>query len=321
LIEDILDVSRIISGKIRLENRQIDFLPLVNSVIELNQPTAETKNVELITEFDSEACIMNGDAERLQQVVNNLFTNAIKFTPAGGKIIVKLDCNETRVELNVIDSGVGIESEFLPYVFDRFRQADSSSKRKHGGLGLGLAIVKHLVEMHGGEVSADSAGVNQGATFTIRLPMHSRTSLIEEEKSQSIEEKETSLENVNLLVVDDDTDALEMLRTLLSAHGAQVQVALSAAEALKILEKNVPDVLVSDIGMPEMNGTEFIAQLRQSENKRLREIPAIALTAFASTEDRDRILVAGFDQYQSKPVNSADLLVNIKNQSKKNKNV
>jgi PAS domain S-box-containing protein len=319
LIEDILDVSRIISGKIRLENRQIDFLPLVNSVIELNQPTAETKNVELITEFDSEACIMNGDAERLQQVVNNLFTNAIKFTPAGGKIIVKLNCNETRVELNVNDSGVGIEPEFLPYVFDRFRQADSSSKRKHGGLGLGLAIVKHLVEMHGGEVSADSAGVNQGSTFTIRLPMHSRASFIEEEKSQLIEEKETSLENVNLLVVDDDTDALEMLRTLLSSHGAQVQIASSAAEALKLLEENVPDVLVSDIGMPEMNGTEFIAKLRQSENKRLRDIPAIALTAFASTEDRERILAAGFDQYQSKPVISADLLFNIKNQSKRNK--
>jgi CheY-like chemotaxis protein len=204
-------------------------------------------------------------------------------------------------------------------VFDRFRQADSSSKRKHGGLGLGLAIVKHLVEMHGGEVAADSAGVNQGATFTIRLPMHSRNSLIEEEKSQLIDEKETSLENVNLLVVDDDTDALEMIRTMLSAHGAQVQIASSAAEALKILEKNVPDVLVSDIGMPEMNGTEFIAKLRQSENKCLRYIPAIALTAFASTEDRERILAAGFDQYQSKPVIAADLLFNIWNQSKRSK--
>lgn len=311
LIEDILDVSRIISGKIRLEKRQIDFLPLVNSVIELNQPTAETKNVELITEFGSEACILTGDSERLHQVVNNLLTNAIKFTAAGGKIIVKLDCDETGVELKVTDSGVGIEPEFLPYVFDRFRQADSSSKRKHGGLGLGLAIVKHLVEMHGGTVSAHSSGAGQGAAFTIRLPIHSRASSIEEEKSRSIGVKETNLENVSLLVVDDDADALEMLRTMLSAHGARVQIASSAVEALKILEKNIPDVLVSDIGMPEMNGMEFIGKLRQSENKQLREIPAIALTAFASTDDRDRILASGFDQYQSKPINSADLIVNI----------
>jgi PAS domain S-box-containing protein len=317
LIEDILDVSRIISGKIRLENRQFDFLPLIKSVTEVAQPTAETKNVELVTEFDSEACILQGDAERLQQVVNNLLTNAIKFTPSGGKIVVKLDCNETRAQLKIIDSGVGIEPEFLPFVFDRFRQADSSSKRKHGGLGLGLAIVKHLVEMHGGEVFAESAGVGKGATFTIRLPMHSRIDLGEAEKLFAVEENEQDLENLNLLVVDDDTDALEMLRTMLSSHGAQVQTAASAVEALKIIEKSVPDVLVSDIGMPEMNGMEFIGKIRQSKNKRLRQIPAIALTAYASAEDRERILASGFNQYQRKPVNFADLIGNIKTQAQK----
>lgn len=317
LIEDILDVSRIISGKIRLDNRQLDFLPLIKSVAEIAQPTAETKNVELATEFDSDACILQGDAERLQQVVNNLLTNAIKFTPSGGKITVTLNCNETRAELKVIDSGVGIEPEFLPYVFDRFRQADSSSKRKHGGLGLGLAIVKHLVEMHGGEVFAESEGVGHGATFTIRLPMHSRAASDETEMLLTVEEKAADLENLNLLIVDDDTDALEMIRTMLFSHGAQVQTAASAIEALKIVENNIPDVLVSDIGMPEMNGMEFIGKIRQSKNKRLREIPAIALTAYASAEDRERILASGFNQYQRKPVNFADLISNIKSQSPK----
>ncbi|MDQ4120612.1 MAG: PAS domain S-box protein [Acidobacteriota bacterium] len=317
LIEDILDISRIISGKIRLENRQLDLLPLIKSVTEVAQPTAETKGVELTTQFNSEACILQGDAERLQQVVNNLLTNAIKFTPSGGKITVKLDCNETAAELKVIDTGVGIEPEFLPYVFDRFRQADSSSKRKHGGLGLGLAIVKHLVEMHGGEVSAESAGVGKGATFTILLPLQSRTEVTETEKSFAAEEKEPDLGNLNLLVVDDDTDALDMLRTMLSSHGAQVQTSSSAVEALKILEKSIPDVLVSDIGMPEMNGIEFVGKIRQSKNKRLQQIPAIALTAYASAEDRERILAAGFNQYQRKPVNFADLIANIKSQSRK----
>lgn len=313
LIEDILDVSRIISGKIRLESRQLDFLPLIKSVTDLAQPTAETKNVELVTEFNSESCILHGDAERLQQVVNNLLTNAIKFTSSGGKIIARLNCDEKGAELKVIDTGIGIEPEFLPYVFDRFRQADSSSKRKHGGLGLGLAIVKHLVEMHGGEVFAESEGIGKGATFTIRLPLHSATVFSEVEKTLAVKEKEPDLENLNLLVVDDDTDALEMLRTMLTSRGAQVQTASSANEALKIIEKSIPDVLVSDIGMPEMNGMEFIGKIRQSKNKRLRQIPAIALTAYASAEDRTRILGSGFNQYQPKPVNFADLIANIKN--------
>jgi PAS domain S-box-containing protein len=314
LIEDILDVSRIISGKIRLETRELDFLPLILSAIENARPTAETKNVTLDTEINSDGCVLEGDGERLQQIVSNLLSNAIKFTPSGGRITIGLTCNEQIAELTVADNGVGIEAEFLPYVFDRFRQADSTSKRKHGGLGLGLAIVKHLAELHGGQVSADSAGAGLGATFYVRLPMKSRLPLADENEISEAAENHQAQDfgGANLLVVDDDRDALEMLRVMLSAQGAKVNIANSAIEALKLLKEKQPDVLISDIGMPEMSGIEFIKKLRRSQNLAKRKLPAIALTAYASAEDRERILAAGFDKYQTKPIVFAELLTNLK---------
>ena len=319
LIEDILDVSRIISGKIQLERKEIDLIPLVKSVIELIQPTAETKNLQVTTEFNSAACILNGDADRLQQAVNNLLTNAIKFTPSGGQITVRINCGEDCARLEIVDTGVGIEPDFLPYVFDRFRQADSTSKRRHGGLGLGLAIVRHLVEQHGGEVSADSRGVDKGSIFTIELPMHGNSPLCQTKNAKRDFSSKTDLKDLKLLVVDDDADALEMLRTMLESHGANVTLAGSAIEALRLLEGELPDVIISDIGMPEMNGMEFIEKLRESRNEALKSVPALALTAFASAEDRERILASGFDQFQSKPVNFADLVAGIIGVLKENK--
>ncbi|HZH35388.1 MAG TPA: ATP-binding protein, partial [Pyrinomonadaceae bacterium] len=234
LIEDILDVSRIISGKIQLDAKQLDFKPLVTSVVDQTRPTAETKDVRIETVFNSEACILTGDADRLQQIVGNLLSNAVKFTSSGGRISVSLDCNENWAELEIKDSGVGINAEFLPYVFDRFRQADGSSKRKHGGLGLGLAIVKHLSEMHGGQVRVESEGEGKGSAFYVRLPMNSlKVNPDIEDSDYPAPGNGNSAQNltgIRLLIVDDDTDALEMLKTMFGACGAIATTLDSAAE-------------------------------------------------------------------------------------------
>lgn len=304
LIEDILDVSRIVSGKIKLDLRRLEVVSLVNSVVEMSRPAANAKQIVLEAKSESqEPLVIFGDAERLQQVLSNLINNAVKFTSSGGQIIVQIARRESVARVSVIDNGVGIQADFLPHVFDRFKQADSSSKRKHGGLGLGLAIVKHLTELHHGSVAAESLGENLGATFTIELPLAANESVeTEENKSNGNQADDNLFENMRVLTVEDELDASEMLNTLLTAHQAIVTSANSAKEALQILQKDNFDLLISDIGMPEMDGLEFIRQLRADEDTTRKNLLAIALTAYVGADDRQRILAAGFNDCLAKPI-------------------
>ena len=274
LIEDLLDVSRIISGKLRLEIITINPIIFVESALESVRPAAEAKNITLEVKQDSVVSHISGDPNRLQQVIWNLLSNAIKFTPAGGKVSVEIERMKEHTEIRVCDSGVGISEEFLPHVFDRFRQADASSIRKFGGLGLGLAIVRHLVEMHGGTVSATSEGENQGSTFTVKLPVTSVPKDVEDDEIKSFSKVSTqndapklSLDGLLILVVDDEEDTRQMLVQSLTFYGATVITAKSAAEGLEQLQGKNPDVLVSDIGMPEEDGYSLIKKIRALENE------------------------------------------------------
>ncbi|HVF27201.1 MAG TPA: PAS domain S-box protein [Pyrinomonadaceae bacterium] len=317
LIEDLLDISRIITGKLRLDVRLIDPVGFLEAAIEAVHPAAEAKNVRLQKVLDTGVGAISGDADRLQQVVWNLLSNAIKFTPKGGRVQLRLERVNSHVEIIVADTGAGIEPEFLPFVFDRFRQADGSTTRAHGGLGLGLAIVRHLVELHGGTVHADSHGEGNGATFTVKLPLlpvylrgdaqetraHPRAS-----SSLSSAESDERLDGVRLLVVDDEADTGEMLRAMLTERGAEVVVARSAEEALAEIGRSQFDVLISDIGMPGADGYELLSRVRNLPPGGGRRLPAIALTAYARTEDRLRALRAGYQMHVPKPVESAELI-------------
>ncbi|MBC7798179.1 MAG: response regulator, partial [Pyrinomonadaceae bacterium] len=300
LIEDILDVSRIISGKIKLEPRNFDFVALINSIVESNRPTALMKGIEIETHFNVETLQYHGDSERLQQVLINLLNNAVKFTPGNGKITIALEKKSDVVEVSVIDNGIGIKAAFLPQVFDRFKQADGTTTRKHGGLGLGLAIVKYLTELHDGTVSAHSDGENQGAAFKIILPTENKIAREITDFAIHISNPSLQIQNIRVLLVEDDVDAREMLRVVLEAEGAVILNANTGLEALKKLNEETPDIILSDIGMPEMDGLDFIKSVRL--DKQLKKIPAIALTAYASVEDRKRILETGFDDCLAKPV-------------------
>jgi CheY-like chemotaxis protein len=256
-----------------------------------------------------------GDPDRLHQVVWNLVSNAIKFTPAGGRVEVRLRRRPHQIEIEVADTGEGIAPDFLPYVFDRFRQADASTKRKHSGLGLGLAIVRHLVELHGGRVRADSPGEGQGATFVIILPFEKARSESERpKKPRAIAEEKLKCENaprldgLRVLVVDDEADARSLLLSMLTENGALVRTAEGITEALTMLDEWPPDVLIADIGMPEGDGYDLIREVRQREVNAKRRLPAIALTAYARTEDRLRALSSGYQMHVSKPVELAELL-------------
>jgi signal transduction histidine kinase/ActR/RegA family two-component response regulator len=314
LIDDLLDVSRIVAGKVRLDLQQVELAPILEAAIDSTRPTAETKGIRLQTFVDPRAGFVAGDAGRLQQVFWNLLTNAIKFTPKGGRVQVQLRRVSSHVEVSVSDTGQGIDATFLPQIFERFRQADSSTRRAHGGLGLGLAIVRQLVELHGGTVRAESAGEGQGATFTVELPI----SLL---RSQPVVEQAhpaTSgpvpftpspvLHGARLLVVDDEPDTLETLRTVLALCGAEVQTAASAAAALAVLESFDPTVLISDIGMPGEDGYAFIRRVRALPAERGGAVPALALTAYARVEDRVRVLDAGFQMHAPKPIEPAELV-------------
>jgi PAS domain S-box-containing protein len=313
LIEDILDGSRIITGKLQLEVRSLDLTALVRASLDTVRTAADAKQIELSMTLDPEAARVTGDPERLQQVLWNLVNNAIKFTPKGGSVSLSLKREGTSVELAVADSGQGIEPAFLPRVFERFSQAEGSSTRRHGGLGLGLALVRHLIEAHGGTVSAESAGRGQGARFVVRLPVRAvYERLPESERSSPIASPPSSLPSISLagitaLVVDDEADSRELVATVLRASGALVIAASSAAAAIRALSESQPHVLISDVGMPEVDGYTLIRQVRLHAAS-AEALPAVALTAYSRDKDRRKALEAGFQAHVSKPVEPADLV-------------
>ncbi len=312
LIEDLLDVSRIISGKLRLDVQPVNVPEIVEAAVSSVQPSADAKKLHLQRIIDPRAGQVSGDPARLQQVIWNLLTNAIKFTPEGGKVQVRVSRVASHVEITVSDTGAGIAPEFLPYVFDRFRQADGSSTRRHGGLGLGLSIVRQLVALHSGAVRADSAGLGQGASFTVELPI----SLIRKEARGDGQRPATPicdehlLKGLRVLVVDDDADARSLLERVLTEGGAAGFGAGSANEAIARVAGDSPDMLISDISMPERDGYDLIREVRQS-GRDAKHLPAVALTAFARAEDRQRALLAGFQMHVAKPVNASELMAAI----------
>lgn len=316
LVGDLLDVSRIISGKLRLDVRTVDLISIVNAAIDSIRPPAEAKNIRLETILDPAVGPISGDADRLQQIVWNLLTNAVKFTPKGGRVQVKVQRADAHVEIVVSDTGAGISKEFLPYVFDRFRQADASITRTHGGLGLGLSIVHQLVGLHGGHVSVASEGEGKGATFTISLPCNGVVSSHDEAEPAEPVATDTintfeglpSLAGLTVLVVDDEADTRELIREVLQQCGSEVILSRSAAEALEALEQHKPDILISDLGMPDEDGYSLIEKIRALPPERGGRIPAAALTAYARAEDRMRVLRSGFQFHLPKPVDSAELV-------------
>jgi len=321
LIEDLLDVSRIITGKLRLDVRAVAPAEVIEAAVEAVLPAAGAKDIRLDKILDTGVSSISGDPSRLQQVVWNLLSNAIKFTPRGGRVHVRLERVNSNVEISVSDSGDGISPEFLPYVFDRFRQADGSTRRQYGGLGLGLAIVRHLVELHGGTVRADSAGEGQGATLTVRLPLvpiYQRDSGAERVHPAASDahrpvEYPDKLDGLKVLVVDDERDTLALIEELLTQCGAEVFTASSSAEALELLRDLTPGIIVSDIGMPGEDGFEFIRKVRELPPERGGRIPAVALTAYARAEDRLRVLRSGYQMHVAKPVELAELVAVVSN--------
>jgi PAS domain S-box-containing protein len=314
LIDDLLDVSRIMSGRMRLDVQQVALIDVVRAAVDSVEPAAHNKSIRLEVVLDPAVGIVSGDPSRLQQVFWNLLSNSIKFTPKGGKVQVLLQRVNSRIEVTVTDNGIGIPAEFIPHVFDRFSQRDSSTSRQYNGLGVGLAISKQLVELHGGSITARSAGEGQGAIFTVTLPISLLHSISHEHtaKTPTVETLTDTtlpgLEGVRVLLVDDEADALDVVRRLLESRGATVATASSAKDALEILATSRPDVLVSDIGMPAMDGFEFMRRIREREVKGER-IPAIALTAFARTEDRKRAILSGYQAHVAKPFDTTELII------------
>jgi PAS domain S-box-containing protein len=309
IIDDLLDVSRIVTGKLVLKTAPVDLISVIDGAIEAVGLAISAKQLVVRKHLDSSAAIVVGDGDRLRQAVSNLLTNAVKFTEQGGRIDVRLEARRGMARLQVADDGQGIDPAFLPHVFDRFKQADSSTTRVHGGLGLGLAIVRHLVEMHGGKVGVESGGLDKGATFTIELPLGVAPAEPREAKGQDndLAELLAVLKNAQVLVVDDETDSSEMVASLLSAAGALVVTASSVAEALRAIHDRVPQVVISDIGMPYADGYAFLRELG-AIGEPYASIPVVALTAYAREEDRLRALAAGFRAHLGKPFESKDLL-------------
>ncbi len=315
MIEDLLDMSRIISGKIRLNVQRVDLAEVVGSAIESILPAANAKGVRVLKVLDPMAGPTAGDPGRLQQVVWNLLTNAIKFTPKDGKIEVLLRRVDSHVEISVTDNGLGIKPEFLPYVFERFRQDDGSTTRKHGGLGLGLSIVKQLVELHGGTVSASSVGEGAGTTFVVTLPLSPTRILADDDgrhptaSGPGTNYEPPKLTGVRVLIVDDDKDTRSLIERIFLNYGADVLVAASADEGLEHVKASLPQLIVSDIGMPVQDGYEFMRRVRALPGERGGTTPSMALTAFARSEDRQRALMAGYQMHMAKPVEPAELVI------------
>jgi PAS domain S-box-containing protein len=322
LVEDLLDMSRIVSGNVRLDVRWAVLVAVIGAAVESVQPSAQAKGIRLLKIIDPSAEALSADPARLQQVVWNLLSNAVKFTPRGGKIEVILARVNSHIEIRVHDTGLGIAPEFLPHVFERFRQADSSSTRRYGGLGLGLAIVKQLVELHGGSVRAQSQGEGRGSTFIVSLPLAPVRMQPQEaapptattEGSQTVtspDQDGVDLSGIKVLVVDDEPDALDLIKRVLALRQATVITAATAADGLKLLQSDRPDVLVSDIGMPEHDGYHFIRDVRRLPPSAGGRTPAVALTAFARSEDRTRAMMAGYQIHLAKPIEPRELLVTV----------
>jgi CheY-like chemotaxis protein/anti-sigma regulatory factor (Ser/Thr protein kinase) len=318
IVEDVLDVSRIVSGKIRLDVQPVELPLVVHNAVATVQPAADAKGVRIQTIVDPQVGPVSGDPDRLQQVVWNLLSNAVKFTGKPGRVQVRVERVNSHIEIVVSDTGIGISTNFLPYVFERFRQADAGTTRKTGGLGLGLSIVRHIVEMHGGSVSVASEGEGKGATFRVRLPlMIVHTQGVREIREHPRTEKVVpltglgNLSGVRVLAVDDEEDALGLLRVVLETAGAEVETISSARAALERLPGVRPDVLVVDIGMPEMDGFEFIGRVRSSDDPQVRDIPAAALTAFARSDDRTKALQSGFEMHLAKPIDPGELVASV----------
>ncbi|HEY9878655.1 MAG TPA: ATP-binding protein, partial [Leptolyngbyaceae cyanobacterium] len=300
LIEDLLDVSRILRGKLSLNISRVNLNAIIQSAIETVQLSAEAKSIQIETQLALDVGQVLGDSSRLQQVIWNLLSNAIKFTPGGGKVSVQLGCFGSQAQIVVSDTGKGISADFLPHVFEYFRQADSTTTRKFGGLGLGLAIVHHLVELHGGTIQVESPGEGQGATFTVQLPLASCLSSPSPNHSQP--GQSPNLKNIKVLVVDDEKDSRDFVAFLLEQEGATVTTAASASEALAVITRCQFDILLSDVGMPDMNGYTLVQQVRSLPSGQGGAIPAIALTAYAGEYDQRQALKAGFQKHISKPI-------------------
>ncbi|MEA2488838.1 MAG: hypothetical protein QOH21_630 [Acidobacteriota bacterium] len=319
LIEDILDFSRINAGKLRLNVQALDLVDVVDAAIEVVRPAADAKGVKMDRVLDSEAGHVSGDNDRLQQVIWNLLSNAVKFTPRGGRVQVRLERIGSHCEIAVSDTGEGIDPKFLPFVFDRFSQADSSSTRSHSGLGLGLGIVRHLVELHGGTVQAFSPGLGQGSTFAVHLPLlvaHHRPEdnavrKVELPAAREVDAAFADLTGISVLVVEDNDDSRKLLQTILKRAGAAVEVAENVPTALRILAGAWPDIVISDIEMPGEDGYSLIRKIRLQEPPSTH-VPAIALTAYTRSVDRVRALAAGFQTHMSKPVEPAELVATVK---------
>jgi PAS domain S-box-containing protein len=314
LIDDLLDVSRIISGKLLIEPRLIEITKVAESAAESIGPAAESKGISFITTITPNAGLVSGDTDRLQQAIGNLLSNAIKFTPKGGHIELRLTRAGSQIEITVRDDGRGISPEFLPHVFDRFRQQDATTGRRYGGLGLGLAIVRHLVELHGGSVRVESEGEGRGATFTITLPVADGQQPPSGEVLRGSIAREShadlpSLEGVRVLLVDDLAEARELITFALASHGAEVRTAASAAEGLSILGEWRPDVILSDIAMPGEDGYTFIRKVRQLSEERGGAVPAASLTAYVGTTEHLKSIEAGYQAYITKPVEWTELIV------------
>jgi signal transduction histidine kinase/ActR/RegA family two-component response regulator len=327
LIDDLLDMSRIISGKLRLDVQRIELPGIIKAAVEVVQLSAHAKGVRLEVILDPIAGPITGDPNRMQQIVWNLLSNAIKFTPRGGRVQITLERTDSHVELSVSDTGKGISPEFLPCVFDKFSQAEAVLTKSHAGLGLGLTIVKHLVEMHGGAIRVKSAGEGKGATFIISLPISVVRTQNGEPKGEhptTAREIEPSpdpdLSDVDVLVVDDDVDALQLVKHVLEKCGAKVTSCSSAEECLGILAESKTGVLIADIGMPGMDGYSLIRQIRALPADQRGQTPAIALTAFARSEDRRRAMLAGFDIHVAKPVEPSELVAVVARLARRDRN-
>ena len=313
LVEDLVDVSRIVTGKMQLELRPVDLKVVVEAALDAVRPAATIKDITLDVAIDPRLDPIVGSPERLQQVVWNLLSNAVKFTPKRGRVHVEVRLADAEVQLTVSDTGQGIVADVLPYVFDRFRQGDSGSTRRYGGLGIGLALVRHLVELHGGTVRAESPGVGQGATFTVQLPVPS-VKLVQPLAQLGAAHQSTpvDLRELDLLIVDDDVDGLEMCRIILIGSGARVKACTSSAQALEALAGDWwPHILIADLDMPEENGFTLLRRARALAGARGRNLPAVALTAYGSADDRRRILAAGFNLHLAKPVDPEELRLTV----------
>jgi signal transduction histidine kinase/ActR/RegA family two-component response regulator len=316
LINDLLDVSRIVSGNVRLDCAAIALGPIIRDAVDAVRVAADARHVQIEVKADAHVGLVWADRDRLQQVLWNLIANAVKFTPPNGRVLVRLEGRANDIEVTITDTGVGIAPEFLPYAFDRFRQADSSSTRAHGGLGLGLAIVRHLVEMHGGTVRVESAGVGKGTTFVFALPLRATCAATLEETAGSgvrdafASARETDLRGIRVLAVDDETDTLELVTSILRGHGATVTPVASARAALDAFRRNPPDLLLSDLGMPGEDGYWLLREIQA--DPRLPDVPLVALTAYARPEDRRRALAAGFRGYIAKPVEPDELVERVR---------